>query len=1046
MNRKKHLPLLLGCLAFALVPVPEVPAQESPATESVKRATGTISGRVQNVVNGQYLVNARVSVKGTNLEAFTDETGIFHLTQVPSGPAVIEVFYTGLDPESLAVEVPVGGVVNQQVLLSNERRYGSGEKVTVLDAFVVEASSETSAEALAVNEQRFAPNIKNVVAADAFGDISEGNVGEFMKYMPGITADFADPDIVSLSVRGLDSNLTQVTSDGAQVASAHYGGSTRVFQFNQVSINNISRIELTKVPTPADPADSLGGIINMISKSAFDRKNARLDYRLFLTGSHGGLTLKKLPDGFDQNRRRVMPSADFTYTLPVNNNLGFVFSGITSSRFDERHVIARTYNATLANSNASYSNPFLQSFTVQELPRYTYRTSGSIKVDWRATPNSVLSASFQHNKFKSTRAMNQLLVNVGGNAVPTAGGTPLDFGPDYTHGATGRGAMTMNGQFYKIRGETDLGSVRYRFDNGDWQIKAGASQSSSKTRFTDTEDGTFYNTTVQLFGAAGFVGSAFTINFDNLPTRGGGTLEILDKNKEPVDIGDLKAYRMTASSSQPRDVTDKVEAMNVSVRRRFNQLPFPLAIEGGAAQRTQKRDTRLQQLTWDYAGEDGKATTWESPAAYIGDPRTRNIGFGFTNIPWVSNTAIYTAWQETPGLFTQTVARQVTQEKYRITNSEAFEETVSAGYLELDLRLLKNRLRILTGVRYEKTLGKGQGALTEPNGVYLRNADGSFAHDANDKLIRKPEAGAVGSMEEVSQTLFERAAQAKRGYDGYYPSVHVTYNFTENLLLRAAYAGTYGRPNFNQIIPRATINDLDVDDSDPDALLGTISLRNPALRPWTADNYDVSLEYYTKSGGVYGVGYYYKEIDGFFQSVVKVATAEDVAEWDLDPMYIGYRVTTTYNLNRGRTSGVEFNFKQSLDRLGAWGRHFDVFANASFFEAISGLRGRTINSGVTFRMKPVTINAKMNHRTGRRGAKVAALGPDAYEYEGTRTTVDLSLSVALTGRLSLFANGSNIFNNYPSAERYGSETPEYAKFFREQQFGATYAIGIKGVF
>ena len=51
-------------------------------------ATGAITGRVQNEATGQYLNNARVTVKGTDLAVFTDDTGSFRLPQVPAGPVV----------------------------------------------------------------------------------------------------------------------------------------------------------------------------------------------------------------------------------------------------------------------------------------------------------------------------------------------------------------------------------------------------------------------------------------------------------------------------------------------------------------------------------------------------------------------------------------------------------------------------------------------------------------------------------------------------------------------------------------------------------------------------------------------------------------------------------------------------------------------------------------------------------------------------------------------------------------------------------------------
>lgn len=846
----------------------------APQNENAGIERGMITGRVQHEVTGRSLHNARVAVKGTNRIAFTDESGVYRLPDVPSGPAVLQVFYTQLTPVEIPVNVPSGGTVEMNVGLTNVTGIGTDANVVKLDPFVVEASNETSAEALAVNEQRFAPNIKNVVGAGAFGDVSQGNIGEFIKYLPSITADFADPTMKSISVRGLPSSLTQVTYDGSQLASAHTGGSTRVFQFDQVSINNISRVELTKVPSPSDPADTLGGVVNLVSKSAFELKKAQLNYRAYLTARQGNVSAKKLPDPHDGWRYRVLPNVDFTYNLPVNDRFGLVVSGLSANSYDDRHVAARTYNATLANSGASYSNPFMQSFTLQEAPRFMYRNSGSIKAEWRVTPHGVLSARAERSTFREFFGMNQLVATTGGTAAPVAGGEPLSFGPDFTHGATGRGGMTLNGQFFDIRGATNVGSARYQFDDGTWMIKAGLSESKSTMDFTDFADGHFYNMTTQLFSGAGFVGSPFTVNYDNIGHTGPQRFEVLDGQGRPVDISDSSKYRITAAASVPRYVTDKVEVMDLSVRRRISRLSFPLAVEMGAARRAQKRDVRMHNAGWTYNGPDGKSSTSDPSTpylAYLGGGAD-DAGFGFKQVPWVSNTKAFAAWKADPGLFTQTTAQEVAAEKYRIGHSEAFEEIVSAGYFELDARLLENRLRVLTGVRYERTVGKGLGALSEPSGVYQRNADGSFAHDTAGKLIRKPEAGAPGSMEEVRVTLFERQARAKRSYDGFYPSLHLTYDLSSNMLARFAYARTYGRPNFNQIIPNVTINDFDTADNSG-GLPGTINVRNPGLRPWVADNFDLSLEYYTKKGGLYSVGAYRKDIDGYFESSVSIATA-----------------------------------------------------------------------------------------------------------------------------------------------------------------------------
>ena len=147
-------------------------------TALAQTGTGSITGRVQNVATSQYLVSARLTVRGTNLSTFTDNFGSYRLDGVPAGSVVVEAFYSGLDPQQAEVAVAAGGTAQRDFDLTNRALYGDRSGVVKLDAFVLSSSKLTEGEALATNEQRFAPNIKNVVATDAFGDVIEGNVAE----------------------------------------------------------------------------------------------------------------------------------------------------------------------------------------------------------------------------------------------------------------------------------------------------------------------------------------------------------------------------------------------------------------------------------------------------------------------------------------------------------------------------------------------------------------------------------------------------------------------------------------------------------------------------------------------------------------------------------------------------------------------------------------------------------------------------------------------------------------------------------------------------
>ncbi len=83
---------------------------------------------------------------------------------------------------------------------------------TKLDPFVVTSYRETEGDRIAMNGQRFAPNLKNVMSTDAFGDIDNGNVGEFLKYMPSIAVQYGNGNVSSVSIRGFDPNTTAVYS------------------------------------------------------------------------------------------------------------------------------------------------------------------------------------------------------------------------------------------------------------------------------------------------------------------------------------------------------------------------------------------------------------------------------------------------------------------------------------------------------------------------------------------------------------------------------------------------------------------------------------------------------------------------------------------------------------------------------------------------------------------------------------------------------------------------------------------------------------------
>jgi iron complex outermembrane recepter protein len=169
--------------------------------------TGTIEGRVFDQRRGEYLEKARIRVEGTAQEVLTDSAGTYRLTNVPAGTVRFSVFYTGLGTQNEIVTVSAGQTVQHDVTLAGvagakPSAAAAGDTIK-MGEFVVSSSKEMEGAALAINEQRFARNITNVVSADEFGTIADGSVGEFMKFLPGITSDYTGGDARRFSINGV---------------------------------------------------------------------------------------------------------------------------------------------------------------------------------------------------------------------------------------------------------------------------------------------------------------------------------------------------------------------------------------------------------------------------------------------------------------------------------------------------------------------------------------------------------------------------------------------------------------------------------------------------------------------------------------------------------------------------------------------------------------------------------------------------------------------------------------------------------------------------
>lgn len=1023
-KRRNSVATVAGWVALLLAPA-TLPGH---AAES----TGSVEGRVYNETTGTYVANARMTI-GNAIEVFTDEFGFYRLPAVPSGEARVKVFYTGLPTQERTIVVSAGQRATLDFSLTRNGQ-GDPNAPVQLDSFVVAASRDISAAALAVNEQRFTQNIKTVLSADSFGDIADGNVGEFVKFLPGVSLGFSGGHASSISVGGMPPESTPISIDGNRVASA--AAETRAVQLDQISINNMSRVEVIRSQNPDSPASGIGGSVNLIPKSAFERRSATYTGKVYAVFRDHAL---KKGGPYD-----LIPNFEVSAIVPVNAKFGFAVnathSETQSAQYASTPVWVPNTAATSANLPAtSPSLPYLARYEFADSPKGTVRQSGGLSADWRVTPHDVISAGLQYGYF------NEQLNSLPRDRIILNPGRVVSWGSDFTQGAVGAGFAQLNYSTRDVTGTTYQPNLRWRHNGPIWRMEAGGAFSRSSYHDRNIDKG--------FWGPLDAYRRNLTIRFDHHNYLRPGGITATDASGQVVDTFAVDGYRLETVGSNPVDRFDYVRSANAFARREL-ALRIPVTVKVGVDASSQTRDIRSGATTYTFVGPDGIAASPDDNVA-----RWRSSVYDNRFAPWglakqqgISSVSVYDTYRSNPEYFSLTAANEVTGYRNRVNASKRMTESIYAPYIRFDLATLADRrLAITGGVRFEQTEFKGVGPKIDPSAIYQRDAAGNIVRNAaGAPVVVAPLASLAGTQ----LAYKERGSSTERSYGDLYPSINASYHFRPNLIGRLSYAKSIARPNLNHILPSLNL-------PDETSTARTVTLTNPNLEPWEADSYGVSLEYYfsEQTAGLLSARGYLRDISNFWGATTSPITPDLIETYGLDPNIYGadrgYVVSTRRNVGDARVSGAEFEYRQNLTFLPQWASGFGVFANLTLqhleggtIADFTGFVQKTMNYGVTFNRSRFTGRVSVNERGRERRAIFTGAGVEAgtYDYMAPRLTVDLSAEYRITRWLSAYTTVRNLFNTPEDLERYGPSTPGYAKLRQRTDFRPLWTAGLKGTF
>jgi TonB-dependent receptor len=952
--------------------------------------TGTVTGRIVNAATGAYLEGAEVAV-GNALPVLTDREGAFTVSAVAAGTQTMRVYYTGLDAGTQSVEVRAGQRTEANVSL--------GSSIQQLAAFTVSSSRE--GEAASITKQRNADNVVNVVSTEAFGAVADGNIGNFMVRLPGVAGEFENGEMVGIKIRGTPVEFSALNVDGVRAAGAFSGFNTqgdRGAQSDQIPAEFIKEVEVTKAPTPDQPADSIGGSTNLVTKSALDFKENVLTYRVGVNYN-----------AFREDLQNFTPNAALTYLTRVGRErdigLALSLSYTDTEAPRDRVQTVRNQPDGRATQARSLSNV-----------NQRIRMGGGLKFDYRIGNRATVYLKLQYNYyyFDSPRQVYAASVAGAGRVADYSrvsraqieAGTAARDSANATAGV----APGFIDSFTEMLSSTWL-------NEATWNVKLGRQylgEVGGELKFGGDQ---------KLAGKLSYNPSNFASNlrsFDlNMTGNIGMSIDSRANRSRPIfrqtygqTIGFGTNTRLYTARllQQPESSEEDVANAKLDYTKEFRGWNLPLQFKAGGAWREQQRTLSVARPNWTFGGPDRIAGT--VAATGINDdnlgqfllpapahPLFEQRNGVWPDLPAIDFPAVWRAFGEHPEWFVPE-GTSVTA----APNVSEITEAVTGVYAQG--RAQVGPLNVLGGVRFEQTELEATGRNTDPRNTGVT------------RVTRN------------------------RTYDDYFPSLHLRYNLRRNLTARASVTTSAARPNMSELYPTTTVS------YNATTGLGTVTQNAPGLRPQHAQNYDATLEYYFEPAGLVSVGFFRKNISNFL-----VRAADEIEfgpDNGFDGQFGGFNLNTTSNAGKAKIEGWEANYNQQLtflpkpfNGLGVFANYTSLTTSGVYSEGARELAGfvpKTANAGISLRWRKFEARLSWRYTS----AYLRSYNANVFAQSSFRPVenTDISLKYSFNRRFGVYLDAINIGNNWP---QNFTGTDEGRVTFADD-YGVRFNMGITGRF
>lgn len=902
--------------------------------------------------------------------------------------------------------------------LSTISLQGMAQSADQLEEVVVTGSYSKSLEK-AIDIKRNTIGFSDSIVATDIADFPEQNLAEALQRMPGVTIERNKGLGSKVNVRSLPSDFTYVSINNLSTAS---GSGGRDVEFDIFASEIIQSVTVQKSPTAANEEGGIAGSVLMTTARPFDYNEAK--FVVSAEGAHNSISEKIDPkvsllasNTFGDFGALVSLSvAERSNRTDSNSGINFrPLSRWTEKTGSSKWQADQTIDVLKRDTGVVITNPMDKEQTNRVVfhDKIGNRSYLNEQDKWGAT------AAFQ---YKPSSAFSLTLdAMLGGydnteDEYDAAAYTASSISAlETVHGYDN---TTLAKHGIVVLTDVSYANTQHEFLSKENVHKTDYSQYSLNM---DWEIGGWI-----VEGLVGYSGAEKTSDTSNLkhvayaPSRsrytknGGETL--VSANPKTIDMyNSPEKYLFDSYEVNLEEIQDDKYAAQLDFIKpmELNFLPALDQVQFGA--RYTDKSKQRDRGTNTVRGPSKDSTAWRNVRT-LQDSELTLISDLVPGGKYLSQASNSPQWSQISNSYARNTFRY-DGFKVNFANSEYYrvDEEVLSLYAMTDFKfdIATMPVMINAGVRSVDTSVLSFGY------HQIQNSNGS--------------------------TGYTPSPVSKKGnYSDVLPSVNLSMELSENLLLRAGASQTLMRPALGDIAYKRTVSISEFKYRDG----------NPDLKPTYADQWELGLEWYVGEGALFAASYFEKKIEGVVRESL-TGVVKDVTKYNangtIDGVY-DFEIYQKVNANGAYdVSGVELIAQFPLSMLHESLEGFGINANFTMLDNSltgesdlgiptppEGLADETYNLTAYYENEKFDARISYNYKD----KYVESIASDMYPvYRDAYGQTDLSLGYQVTDTVKVVLEGINITDEKTSGYTIDPAFPTMYEFS-----GRRISLGVRADF